>query len=174
MGESLAQRLTLEGAKVHWWRNKHDALKGLRGFDPDIVICDIRLPDGNGEDLFVESRRSKCAAPFLFMTAYSDIDQAVRLMKSGAGDYVTKPFEMSVLIKRLASLTPGGTMSKTQPHSLRDARDDAEKAEIERAISDTGGRLGKAARRLEISRTTLWARIKALGIESKPLKRSKP
>jgi transcriptional regulator of acetoin/glycerol metabolism len=55
---------------------------------------------------------------------------------------------------------------------LRDARGEAEKVEIERALIETGGRLGEAARRLEISRTTLWARMKALGISSKRFRRS--
>ena len=171
MGESLTQRLTLEGAQVHWWRNKTDALNGLQASEPDVVICDIRLPDGSGEDVFAEARRRHCVTPFLFMTAYSDIGQAVRLMRAGAGDYVTKPFEMSVLLNRLASMSPSVIAQRHQRQSLRDARGEAEKAEIERTLGDTGGRLGEAARRLGISRTTLWARMKALGIEGKPFKR---
>jgi DNA-binding NtrC family response regulator len=173
MGESLTQRLTLEGSQVHWWRTKSDALKGLQASDPDIVICDIRLPDGSGEDLFAEARRQQRTAPFLFMTAFSDIDQAVRLMRAGAGDYVTKPFEMSDLLGRLAGLSPGMVASRSHASSLRDTRGEAEKAGIERALSETGGRLGEAARRLAISRTTLWARMKTLGIERRPRKRSK-
>ena len=172
MGESLAQRLTLEGAQVIWWRNKTEALKGLQTQDPDVIICDIRLPDGSGEDIFVEAKRRQCAWPFLFMTAYSDIDQAVRLMRAGAGDYVTKPFEMRVLLQRLASLSPAAIAQK-QSHSLRQARVEAEKIEIERTLSDTGGRLGEAARQLDISRTTLWARMRTHGIEAESFKRSK-
>jgi DNA-binding NtrC family response regulator len=166
MGESLVQRLELEGADVTWWRTKDEAICGLEKLEADLVICDIRLPDGSGEDIFRETRRQHSAVPFLFMTAYSDIDQAVRLMKAGAGDYVTKPFEMQTLLRRLSDLAPSAVARA--PHgSLRDARGEAEKVEIERALTETRGRLGAAAKRLDVSRTTLWARIKALGIEAK-------
>lgn len=168
MGESLVQRLSLEGAEVTWWRTKQAAIRGLQALDADLVICDIRLPDGTGEDVFRETRRRR-SVPFLFMTAYSDIDQAVRLIKAGASDYVTKPFEMRTLLSRLSDIGP----ASARPHasSLRSARGEAERAEIERVLHETGGRLGEAARRLDISRTTLWARMKALGISREPSRR---
>jgi DNA-binding NtrC family response regulator len=170
MGESLVQRLSLEGAAVTWWRTKQDAIKGLEALDADVVICDIRLPDGDGEDVFHAARR-RGDVPFLFMSAFSDIDQAVRLMKAGAGDYVTKPFEMGTLLSRLSSITPRRASSRSG--SLRSARDEAEKVEIERALIGTGGRLAQAARHLGISRTTLWARMRTLCINRKQFRRSK-
>jgi DNA-binding response OmpR family regulator len=114
MGESLVQRLSLEGATVTWWRTKQEAIKGLEALDADVVICDIRLPDGNGEDVYWAARH-RSDVPFLFMTAYSDIDQAVRLIKAGAGDYVTKPFEMSTLLRRLSDIAPRGAATHAQP-----------------------------------------------------------
>jgi DNA-binding NtrC family response regulator len=73
------------------------------------VICDLRLPDGSGEEIFLETARSERAPPFLFMTAFGEIDQAVRLMRCGAGDYVTKPFDMSSFLERLETLVePAG------------------------------------------------------------------
>jgi DNA-binding NtrC family response regulator len=101
MGESLLERLTLEGAQVTWWKSKKEALHGLSRQRPQAVICDIRLPDGSGEEIFAERCRSENAPPFLFMTGYAEIDQAVRLMRSGAGDYVTKPFEMTPFLERV-------------------------------------------------------------------------
>lgn len=104
MGESLVQRLSLEGAEVSWWRTKAEALIGLARRRHHAVICDLKLPDGTGEDIFVEAVKSEGAPPFLFMTAYGEIDQAVRLMRCGAGDYVTKPFEMTSFLERLETL----------------------------------------------------------------------
>lgn len=173
MGESLVQRLVLEGADVTWWRTKKEAIIGLEASNADVVICDIRLPDGTGEEIFREARRRRNAVPFLFMTAYSDIDQAVRLMKAGAGDYVTKPFEMRTLLSRLSDIAPASAFSKPQSGSLRNARGEAEKIEIQRALIATAGRLGDAAKLLDISRTTLWARMKALGVDRKGFRRSK-
>lgn len=163
MGESLVQRLRIEGAEVSWWRTRADALRGLTVGMPDLVVCDLKLPDGSGEDVFQATRRGG-GVPFLFMTAYADIDQAVRLMKAGAGDYVTKPFEMAQLLQRIRMLLAEHAPA-TAPGSLRAARGDAEKLQIERALMETSGRVGEAARRLGVSRTTLWNRMKALGME---------
>ncbi|MCU4178600.1 sigma-54-dependent transcriptional regulator [Bosea sp. BH3] len=104
MGESLVQRLTLEGAQVSWWRTKSDAVTGLARSRHHAVVCDLKLPDGSGEDIFAEAVKSEGAPPFLFMTAYGEIDQAVRLMRCGAGDYVTKPFDMAAFLERLEAL----------------------------------------------------------------------
>lgn len=104
MGESLVQGLSLEGAYVDWWRTGSEAIKGLRATSPDLVVCDIRLPDTSGDQLFREIANSNALPPFLFMTAYGDIDQAVRLIRAGAGDYVTKPFEMQGFITRASAL----------------------------------------------------------------------
>ncbi|ODT45192.1 MAG: sigma-54-dependent Fis family transcriptional regulator [Methylobacterium sp. SCN 67-24] len=104
MGESLVQRLTLEGAQVSWWRTKSEAVTGLARQRHHAVICDLKLPDGSGEDIFAEVVKSERAPPFLFMTAYGEIDQAVHLMRCGAGDYVTKPFDMTAFLERLEAL----------------------------------------------------------------------
>lgn len=104
MGESLVQRLAIEGADVTWWKTKAEAVQGLAKRRPQAVICDLKLPDGNGEEIFLETVKSERAPPFLFMTAFGEIDQAVRLMRCGAADYVTKPFEMSVFLERLETL----------------------------------------------------------------------
>jgi DNA-binding NtrC family response regulator len=164
MGESLAQRLGIEGAKVTWWRTRADALRGLAASKPDAVICDIRLPDGSGEDVFRDVGVHKPRPAFLFMTAYADIDQAVRLMKEGAGDYITKPFEMTTLLQRLDMMLCAAKPRTSHAADLKGARGEAERAKIERTLFETGGRIGLAAERLKISRTTLWTRMKSLGI----------
>ena len=104
MGESLVQRLGLEGMRVHWWRTGREAVAGIRQMRFEAVICDIRLPDLDGEGVFREAVQGPQAPPFLFVTGHGDIDQAVRLMRSGAADYVTKPFEMDDFLARLGEL----------------------------------------------------------------------
>lgn len=101
MGESLVQRLELEGATVHWWRRAEDAVAGLAKAPTDAVICDIRLPDGSGEDLYRQVSSIDRCPPFLFVTGFGDLEQAVRLMREGAHDYITKPFEMRAFLERL-------------------------------------------------------------------------
>jgi DNA-binding NtrC family response regulator len=116
MGESLVQRLALEGTVVRWWTSGRQALDEIRRAKPEAVVCDIRLPDMSGEDVFREVAKQEAAPPFLFITGFGDIDQAVHLMRAGAGDYLTKPFDMPVFLDRLSGLmtTPapagGGTL----------------------------------------------------------------
>ena len=106
MGASLVQRLTLEGAEVQWHRQIARALPAIRTprKPVDAVICDIRLPDGTGEDLYDTLTRTGHPPPFLFITGQGGIDQAVRLIRSGAADYIAKPFDIAAFLTRLATV----------------------------------------------------------------------
>ncbi|SKA26581.1 sigma-54-dependent transcriptional regulator [Consotaella salsifontis] len=106
MGESLVQMLSLEGALVTWWRSGGEAIAASPRHRPEAVICDLRLPDVDGEQVFLAWANSEMPPPFVFITGFGDIDQAVRLMKGGAGDFLTKPFEKDVFLERLADLLP--------------------------------------------------------------------
>jgi DNA-binding NtrC family response regulator len=103
MGVSLVQRLELEGAEVQWHRQMARALPAIR--TPrrpwDAVVCDIRLPDGTGEELYETLTRTGHPPPFLFITGQGTIDQAVRLIRSGAADYIAKPFDIGAFLMRL-------------------------------------------------------------------------
>lgn len=104
MGASLAQRLELEGADVAWLRL---AVRGVAAVRTprrpvDAVICDIRLPDGTGEEVFAAVARAAVPPPFLFITGQGAIEQAVRLLRAGAADYLTKPFDLPSFLVRVA------------------------------------------------------------------------
>jgi two-component system response regulator HydG len=105
MGGSIVQRLELEGWQVTWWQSGREAIEAIPAVAHalDLVICDIRLPDISGETVFNELARQPSAPPFLFVSGYGEIDQAVRLMRSGAVDFMTKPFEMDEFLKRIES-----------------------------------------------------------------------
>ena len=109
MGESLWQTLRLEGAIVNWWRNGSEARIGLATEQPDAVICDIRLPDASGGDLFVEFSKDRTLPPFLFITGYGQIEDAVHLLRAGACDYITKPFDIDNFLDRVRALMPQGS-----------------------------------------------------------------
>jgi len=116
MGESLLQRLSLEGCRVDLWTTGREALAGLRKLEHDLVICDIRLPDMDGGTLFRETVREKNAPPFFFITAYGEIDQAVALMRAGACDYLAKPFAMDDFLSRVkALLGRKGRLEESEP-----------------------------------------------------------
>lgn len=104
MGESLVQSLSLEGCAVNWCATGGEAIASLSRQPPDLVVCDIRLPDIDGDKLFLELQQRGASPPFLFVTGYGEIDQAVALLRAGASDYVTKPFNMESFLDRVRSL----------------------------------------------------------------------
>ena len=112
MGESLVQSLMLEGCHVDWWKTGEEALRGLRATSPDLVVCDIKLPDLQGDNLFRQLAATSSVPPFLFVTAFGDIDQAVAIMRAGASDYVTKPFEIRGFIERARALIQRNPVSR--------------------------------------------------------------
>ncbi|MGB0126033.1 MAG: sigma-54 dependent transcriptional regulator [Rhodocyclaceae bacterium] len=105
MGESLWQRFRLEGFDVDWWRSAQDAETALETRPYGVVVSDIRLPDRDGGELFLDlSRRLPMLPPFLFITGHGAIDKAVELLKAGAADYLTKPFDPDVLVAKAFAL----------------------------------------------------------------------
>lgn len=119
MGASLAQRLEIEGAEVVWVKQAVRAIHAIRTPRAPVhaVICDIRLPDGTGEEVFTALCQTMTPPPFLFITGQGDIDQAVRLMRAGAADYVTKPFEMAGFLDRLRLLVEARQEEDEMPGS---------------------------------------------------------
>jgi DNA-binding NtrC family response regulator len=101
MGESLQRALELEGWRAVWWRTGRNAVDGMPELCPDVVLCDIRLPDMNGEEVFRATNARSLAPPFIFMTAFGQIDQAVALVRAGAQDCLTKPFELASLFQKV-------------------------------------------------------------------------
>jgi DNA-binding NtrC family response regulator len=102
MGESLCDRFALEGFAFDWHRSARAALESIGREGYGAVISDIRLPDLSGEDLFRELRaRETRVPPFIFITAYGAIDRAVEMLKLGAADYITKPFDIEQLIEKV-------------------------------------------------------------------------
>ena len=98
---SLEDRLRLEKIPVHAVPDLAGARKELSKGDVDLVITDIRLPDGNGIELFQEIFNHYPGIPVILMTAFGDISDAVALVKAGALDYLTKPFDISDFINKV-------------------------------------------------------------------------
>jgi DNA-binding NtrC family response regulator len=105
MGEALSDRLVLEDFECDWLKTGRDAVQALNQKHYDVVISDIQLPDINGEDLFVQLKATATTLPpFVFTTGYGTIDRAVRLLKLGAHDYLTKPLDIHALLETIKCL----------------------------------------------------------------------
>ena len=105
MGEAVSDRFGLEGFKCTWFKTGEAARTSLKQDKYSIVISDIMLPDCDGEQLFEELLASGLELPpYIFITGYGAIDRAVRLLKLGAEDYMTKPLDIRVLIEKVRAI----------------------------------------------------------------------
>jgi two-component system NtrC family response regulator len=71
-----------------------EALKAFRGERFDVVLLDMRLPDGSGLDLLVHFQELAPEVQVIVVTGFGDVDNAVQAMKLGAYDYIAKPFAL--------------------------------------------------------------------------------
>jgi DNA-binding NtrC family response regulator len=123
MGESLIDRFALEDFRIDWHRTGSEGLHAIRNKHYDLVISDIHLPDVNGEEMFARLSADKSnLPPFIFITGYGSIDRAVRLLKLGAADYISKPFDLDQLVEKARQLcptqTPDDNAEKLEPDAL--------------------------------------------------------
>lgn len=107
----LAENLATDDFEVHVARSVARARSKLNAVDPDVVVLDVGLPDGNGFDLCREVRqadpllvRHDPDVPILMLTARGEDVDRVRGFQRGADDYLTKPFHYPELIARVNAL----------------------------------------------------------------------
>ena len=106
MGESLVDRFAVEGFGVDWYQSAAEAIDRFQRCNQyAAVISDIRLPDLTGDELFRRlCMEHPALPPFVFITGYGSIEGAVRLLRMGASDYVTKPFDIDQLVEKVRML----------------------------------------------------------------------
>jgi two-component system response regulator HydG len=74
-------------------------MKKLEKLNYDLVLCDFRLPETDGLKVLQHAKTKKPNLPFIVMTAYADVKMAVKLIKAGAFDYVTKPIQPEEILE---------------------------------------------------------------------------
>jgi|APLak6261680187_1056133.scaffolds.fasta_scaffold02253_3 two-component system nitrogen regulation response regulator GlnG len=75
-----------------------EALNELEREQPQVVVSDIRMPNGSGLDFLTEIKRKYPDIPVIIMTAYSDLESAVAAFQGGAFEYLAKPFDVDQAI----------------------------------------------------------------------------
>ena len=71
---------------------------------PAVLLLDVRLPGLSGMALLERLRAERSPLPVIMLTGHGDIDMAVRAMKAGATDFLTKPFSSQILLDRIQDL----------------------------------------------------------------------
>ncbi|MBQ2289830.1 MAG: response regulator, partial [Bacteroidaceae bacterium] len=93
--------LSRKGFQVYTCSSVANACKELEKNDIDLVLSDLRLPDGDGTALLEWRRKNNVITPVIIMTSYADIQSAVNAMKNGACDYVSKPVRPDELLQKI-------------------------------------------------------------------------
>ena len=103
----LSETLKDEGYEIIEVTNGEEAVKEVKKSDFDCVLMDVRMPVLDGMEAFLKIREIRNNLPVIFLTAYGSSDLAIKAMKKGAYDYLTKPFdleELKVKVKKAIEL----------------------------------------------------------------------
>ena len=103
--DNLRRLLVLEGYAVTAEANGALGLERARAEPPDLILCDVMMPEMSGFEVLAALRGSPPLAqvPFIFLTASADKDSIAKGTSLGAADYVTKPFDLlqlAALVRR--------------------------------------------------------------------------
>src|SRR6202023_1798786 len=96
--ESLEELLESVGLHSQSFGTAQEFLAVGHGDGPSCLILDVRLPGISGLDLQHELKRERISIPIIFLTAHADVPMSVKAMKSGAVEFLTKPFRQQDLL----------------------------------------------------------------------------
>ena len=103
---NLVRILSAEGHEVSAAADGDEGLRRAQESAPELVICDILMPrvDGYAVLAALRSHPATAGVPFVFLTASADKEDLARGLRSGANDYVTKPFRIAELLAAVGRL----------------------------------------------------------------------
>lgn len=104
LGKALQKGLNEAGHECEWVRNGRKGLEEARTQRFDAVVLDLMLPDLPGLEIMKSLRAEGIRTPVLMLTAMGAVDDRVNGLKSGADDYLVKPFAFPELIARLEAI----------------------------------------------------------------------
>ena len=101
----MVEELTDAGFSTLEAANGREGLEVLLAKWPDIVICDVTMPEMNGHELLAEIQLNHAELsniPFIFLTAMADKENRITGLQAGAADYLTKPVDLDILLAKIA------------------------------------------------------------------------
>ncbi len=104
--EALSDTLEMAGYSVAAAMDGHAALDVLENQSVDLIVSDVQMPKMDGVVLLKQLRNRLPNVPFILMTAYGTVQKAVDAMRSGATDYLLKPFDANNLVEMIARYLP--------------------------------------------------------------------
>ncbi len=154
------------------------AIRALELEAPAVVVCDLRLGDGDGLEVLRAQRHLAPGASFLLLTAFATVETAVQAMREGARDYLTKPFEPAQLRAKvedalcaapppapppLARLDPS---ERPLSEALDVAREEASRAYLASVLARFSGNVPAAAAHAGIERESFYRLLRRHGLRA--------
>lgn len=156
--ERLARAFRERGYDVRTAGDYDEAMALARGDSPEMAVVDLRMPGRSGLELVRDLKGVDPATRIVVLTGYGSIATAIEAMRIGATYYVNKPADADDILaafERGESPPLEGAATEYAPPSL--AR--AEWEHINRVMSDCGGNISEASRRLGIHRRSLQRKL---------------
>ena len=110
----LSRIIGLEGYDVFQAASCKAGIKQLEQNDPEVVLCDVCLPDGSGVELVTELKRLRPLSEVILLTAHGNIPDGVQAIKNGAFDYITKGDDNNKILPLIAKAMEKATAAYQQ------------------------------------------------------------
>jgi FixJ family two-component response regulator len=128
--ESLQELMESVGLHSQSFSTAQEFLSAGRNDGPSCLILDVRLPGISGLDLQHELKRGKISIPIVFLTAHADVPMSVKAMKSGAVEFLTKPFRQQDLLDAVQRSLNRARALREKERELADLRHRSEKLSV--------------------------------------------
>ena len=97
--ELLCEVFAQEGFVAEFAQSQESALAAIDAARPDVIVSDIRMRTSvDGFSLLARVRRDHPSTPIVLFTAFGSVETAIRAVKEGAFDYISKPFDIALLV----------------------------------------------------------------------------
>ena len=164
----LMSKVLRGDAEVHSASGVAEALKLLVSMTPDVVVCDLKMPDGTGLDVLRRVREISAEIPFILVSAYATIPTAVEEMRGGEFDCLEKPSDpdqlRAVVLRALDTVRAARSAMASAPDAskslgelsyrefLATAREGATRAYLEAVLAKHHGNVTAAAAHAGVER----------------------
>ncbi len=123
--KSLREFLTIlleqEGYEVTTAESVATGLAMLHDHTFDLVMCDLKLPDGTGLEVLADARKHHVASPFIIITAHTTPQHALEALRAGAAEYLSKPFnveDLKLILDKLLDTTESPESEREVPNFI--------------------------------------------------------